>query len=102
MQSTPLLKKVLVTGATGYIGSYTSRILAATHPKVTVYALSRATPEDSRAKHAKMAAFDNIVFVQGDCLDESKLPADDLLAECDSVIHMVGSITDSFNYKKVL
>ena len=50
----------------------------------------------------KMAAFENIVFVQGDCLSEDSLPQDDLIAECDSVIHMVGSITDSFNYKKVL
>ena len=49
-----------------------------------------------------MAAFDNIVFVQGDCLMEDKLPSDELLAECDSVVHMVGSITDAFNYKKVL
>lgn len=25
-----------------------------------------------------------------------------MLEECDAVIHLVGSITDSFNYKKVL
>ena len=95
-------KKVLITGATGYIGSYTARIMAATNPKVTVYALSRSSPEANRAKNPKMAAFENIVFVQGDCLSEDSLPQDDLIAECDSVIHMVGSITDSFNYKKVL
>ena len=49
-----------------------------------------------------MATFDNIVFVQGDCLDQEKLPSEELLANCDSVIHLVGSITDSFNYKQVL
>lgn len=96
------LQKVLITGATGYIGSYTSRILAATQPKTTVYALSRASIETSRERSPKMAAFDNIVFVQGDCLDKAKLPSEDLLADCDSVIHLVGSITDSFNYKQVL
>ena len=62
MAATPL-RKVLVTGATGYIGSYTSRIMAATNPKVIVYALSRGDPAENRVKHAKMAAFDNIVFV---------------------------------------
>ena len=49
-----------------------------------------------------MAAFENIVFVEGDCLDQAKLPPEELLAECDSVIHMVGAITDDFNYKKVI
>lgn len=100
--SSSKLKKVLITGATGYIGSYTSRILAATNPKATVYALSRAPADTNRVKYPKMAAFDNIVFVEGDCLQEDRLPSDDLLAECDSIIHMVGAITDSFNYKKVL
>ena len=57
------VRKVLITGATGYIGSYTSRILAATHPKVSVYAMSRTPAESNRAKHPKMAAFDNIYFV---------------------------------------
>jgi len=92
----------LITGSTGYIGSYTSRILAATHPKTTVFALSRASAEVNRTKNPKMAAFENIKFVEGDCLETSRLPSDELLAECDSVIHMVGSITDSFNYKRVL
>ena len=69
-------KSVLITGATGYIGSYTSRILAATNPTATVYALSRASPEANRAKHPKMAAFDNIVFIEGDCLNEESLPSD--------------------------
>lgn len=95
-------KKILITGATGYIGSYTARMLAATNPRATVYALSRQSPEANRAKHPKMAAFDNIVFIEGDCLSEDKLPSDELVSECDSVIHMVGSITDSFNYKKIL
>ena len=61
-------RKVLFTGATGYIGSYTSRIMAATNPQTTIYALSRQSPEANRAKHPKMAAFENIVFIEGDCL----------------------------------
>ena len=96
-------RKILITGATGYIGSYTSRILAATHPRTTVYALSRAEPETARVKNPKMAQFDNIVFVKGDCLQEDGIDgARDVMSEVDSVVHMVGSITDSFNYKKVL
>ena len=50
-----------------------------------------------------MAQFDNIVFVKGDCLKEDGMDgARDVMSEVDSVVHMVGSITDSFNYKKVL
>ena len=93
---------MLITGATGYIGSYTSRILAATHQKTTVYALSRSSPDTSRINHPKMAAFDNIRFLQGNCLHEAQMPTDEVLAECDSVIHMVGAISDAFNYKRVL
>ena len=51
-----------------------------------------------------MASFSNIVFVQGDCCAEN-LDGDEsekVMEECDAVIHMVGSITDAFNYKKVL
>ena len=95
------MQKVLITGATGYIGSYTSRIMAATQPHVTVYALSRQSPAACVEKHPQMAHFRNIEFVQGDCLEADKLPAD-LLADCDCVIHMVGAITDAFNYKKLL
>ena len=100
--SLPRRRKILITGATGYIGSYTSRILAATHPKATIYALSRGDPETSRTNNPKMAAFDNIQFLQGDCLRDEKLPKDEVLADCDSVIHMVGAISDAFNYKRVL
>ena len=93
---------MLITGSTGYIGSYTSRMLAATNPKTTVYALSRASADVNKVNHPKMTRFENIVFVEGDCLDTDRLPSDELLAECDSVIHMVGAITDSFDYKRVL
>ena len=48
-----------------------------------------------------MASFSNIVFVQGDCCQE-KDESEKVMEECDAVIHMVGSITDAFNYKKVL
>ena len=50
-----------------------------------------------------MAAFDNIVFVQGDCCDnQDGDESEKVMEECDTVIHMVGSITDAFNYKKVI
>ena len=94
------MQKVLITGSTGYIGNYTSRILAATRPNVTVYALSRQTPDVNREKYPAMSRFENIKFIQGDCLDEDSLPI--VLNDCDVVIHMVGAILDSFNYKKVL
>ena len=47
-----------------------------------------------------MSLFENIKFIQGDCLDEDSLPI--VLNDCDCVIHMVGAILDTFNYKKVL
>ena len=95
------MQKVLITGSTGYIGSYTSRIMAATQPHVTIYALSRASPEANMEKFPQMSQFSNIEFIQGDCLDADKIP-NDILKESDCVIHMVGSFTDMFNYKKLI
>ena len=93
--------KILVSGATGYIGSYTCKIMAAIHPDCTIYALSRSDPDTNRDKHPGMAAFPNIQFVQGDCLKGDSLPVD-VMRECDSVVHLVGSITDQINYKPIL
>jgi nucleoside-diphosphate-sugar epimerase len=59
-------KKVLITGGTGYIGNYIAKIMAATHPDVQIFALSRqklsSSPDPITAK------FKNIEFVKGDCL----------------------------------
>jgi nucleoside-diphosphate-sugar epimerase len=85
--------KVLVTGATGYIGSSIMRRLTAT-PNVTVFALTRQPVEQARDKFKGL----NVQFVQGDCLKAGEIDHV-MLEESTAVIHSVGAITDAFDYK---
>ena len=62
--------------------------------------MSRKPAADSERTFAETARFNNVKFVQGDCLEPDKYPAE--LEHCDSVIHCVGALTDSFDYKKLL
>jgi nucleoside-diphosphate-sugar epimerase len=39
-------KKVLITGGTGYIGNYITKVLAATHPEILIISMSRRSIED--------------------------------------------------------
>ena len=57
------ITKVLITGGTGYIGNYISKILAATHPEITVYSLSRRSVQSQRERDAITSRFSNIEFV---------------------------------------
>jgi len=42
------MKKVLITGGTGYIGNYVTKIMAATHPEVQIMSMSRRSVESQR------------------------------------------------------
>lgn len=41
-----LHKKVLITGGTGYIGNYITKVLAATKPDIKIVSMSRRSIED--------------------------------------------------------
>ena len=95
------MSKVLIAGSTGYIGRHLTRILAATQPSLKIYALSRQSPSKSAQNDPYTAAFTNVQFIQGDCLEPEQSELAEKLEEVDTVVHSVGAITDQLQYKKL-
>lgn len=40
-------KKILITGGSGYIGNYITKIMAATRPECIIYSMSRKPAEEA-------------------------------------------------------
>ncbi len=64
------VKKVLVTGGSGYVGNYIIKKLAQGHPNIQVVGMnrsgkSRGDPETDQLK--------NVTFIKGDCLKTESL-----------------------------
>jgi nucleoside-diphosphate-sugar epimerase len=57
-----MVSKVLITGGTGFIGSYITKMFAACHPTITVISLSRASVDSQRLQDPYKSKFKNIVF----------------------------------------
>jgi NADH dehydrogenase len=76
--------RVLVTGATGYVGSYILRaLLDADH---TPRALVRDSADDLAVEN------DELEVVRGDVTEPPSL--DDCAADCDAVVHLVGILEE--------
>ena len=84
--------KVFVSGATGFIGNYMTKKLARKHPDLQIYALSRSTPQTNKFKHARLASYPNVTFVQGNLLNTQTIPRD-ALSECGTAVHLVGGLS---------
>ena len=63
------LKKVLVTGATGYVGNYLLKSIAKHYPSVQCVGMSRRGT--ARKNETKTQTYPNVSFVSGDCLKPS-------------------------------
>ena len=63
------IRRVLVTGGSGYIGSNICKIMAALNPKIEVVSLSIEPSQDQIQKDPYKARFKNIEFVEANCLD---------------------------------
>lgn len=100
------IKRVLVSGGTGYIGSYICKMMAACHPHLEVVCMSIEPVEVQKQMDPYMAKFKNISYVQGNCLypnDDTNLQ--DTVQKSDAVIHTVGTLLDGssrFNYKDLI
>ena len=93
-------RKILITGGTGYIGNYVTKVIAATRPDVIVSTMSRRSIEDQIKKDPQTARFTNVNFIQGDCLKPETYPKD--LHEYDAIIHTVGALMEGIDYKNIL
>ena len=56
-------KSILITGSTGFIGSYLTKVIAATNPQCSLYAMSRKAPSEAAKGQADTAKFKNVHFV---------------------------------------
>ena len=63
------ISRVLVTGGTGFIGSYISKMFAALHPSVEILVMSRKSVQDIYNQDESITKFKNITFVEADCLE---------------------------------
>jgi nucleoside-diphosphate-sugar epimerase len=98
------VNRIVVTGGSGFIGSYICKILAACHPKIEVVSLSVESSQAQKDRDPFMAKFKNIQFVKADVLDKDSDSLKDVLKDSDAVIHTVGALLDggSLNYKEVI
>mmetsp|Transcript_33426 Transcript_33426/g.51310 ORF Transcript_33426/g.51310 Transcript_33426/m.51310 type:complete len:250 (+) Transcript_33426:14-763(+) len=97
------IKRILVTGGTGYVGNNLTKMLAALHPKVEILSMSRQSPDAQRHADPYKSRFRNIQFIQGDCLHLEDSVASDAIARSDAVIHTVGALLDeSSGYKQII
>lgn len=56
------LNKVLVTGGTGFIGNYVTKIMAASHPNTKIISMSRRSVEDQAKRDPQTTRFANVKF----------------------------------------
>ena len=85
------LKKVLVTGSTGYVGNYLLKRIAKMNPNVACIGMSRRGIE--RKGEKETASLDNVSYIAGDCLKPSSF--ENTLADVDAVVHCVGALFES-------
>ena len=63
---TSTVKKVLVTGSSGYVGNYLLKNIALKNPTMQCVGMSRrGTP---RKGEPKTATLHNVSYIEGDCL----------------------------------
>lgn len=55
--------KVLVTGGTGFIGNYVTKILAASHPEMKVISMSRRSVDQQKQRDPQTTRFNNVQFI---------------------------------------
>ena len=90
----------MITGGTGYIGNYVTKILAATNPHVKITSMARSPVDQMKKRDDQTSRFKNVRFHQGDCLKPETYPTD--LGKYDAVIHTVGTLIDGLDYKKYI
>jgi nucleoside-diphosphate-sugar epimerase len=82
------MKKVLVTGSSGYVANYIIKQLARTRPELAIVGLSRS----AKARDEEVKQFKNVSFVKGNCLDANTFR--DYLEDVDGVVHTVGTLIE--------
>ena len=90
--TTTTIKKILVTGSSGYVGNSIIQKLAKSHPKISIIGMSRTGLPRA---NSKTELLENVTFQKGDCLNVDSFR--DLVGEVDSVVHTVGTLIENKN-----
>ena len=79
-------KAILVTGGSGYVGSFILKRLAAKFPSYTLYSVNRS----GSVRDEEVKQLIQLRALKGNCLEPSTF--EDVLKECDGIIHSVGTL----------
>ena len=83
------MKKVLVTGSSGFVADYVMRELSRRVPHLKIIGMSRS----GVSRHPElMGDFPNVTYFKGNCLHPEEYK--DILQDVDGLIHSVGSIVE--------
>ena len=82
------VKKVLVTGSSGYVGNYLLKAIAKCNPAVQCIGMSRSGA--ARKGETTTGSLENVTYLAADCLKPSTF--ENALADVDSVVHCVGTL----------
>lgn len=89
------MKKIMVTGSSGYVGNYIIKTLARRHPDILVVGMSRS----GQPREEETANLQNVEYVRGDCLEPDSFR--EHLRDVDGVIHCVGTLIEKRNNPKL-
>lgn len=84
------MKKVLVTGSSGYVANYIILQLAKKCPQATIIGMSRS----GKARNQKvMSDYSNVEYFAGNCLEPETFR--DALQDVDACVHTVGTLIEN-------
>ena len=83
-----VIKKVLVTGSSGYVGNYLLKNIAWKYPAIQCVGMSRSGRV--RKGEPKTGQLKNVSYIAGDCLQPSSFK--DELEDVDAIVHTVGAL----------
>ena len=82
------MKKILITGGAGFIGSHVVRLFVSRYPKYKIYNLDSLTYAGNLDNLKDIESFSNYIFLYGDITDEDYINSIFRKYKFDSVIHL--------------
>ena len=100
------MKKILITGGAGFIGSHVTRLFVTKYPEYHIYNLDALTYAGNLENLSDVQAATNYTFVKGDIVDAVFIDALFVEHQFDGVLHLAAeshvdrSITDPLSFVK--
>ena len=82
------MKKILITGGAGFIGSHVVRLFVTKYPQYSIYNLDALTYAGNLENIADIEDAPNYTFIKGDITDESFIAKLFLTHKFDSIVHL--------------